>query len=124
MVRKCPTCHATDSFETSDASGETVCIHCGTVLEESHIVSSVEFVETAAGTSSVIGQFISGTATKPYGSAGPGYGLMRESREVAIEAGRRQIQQLAAQLSMGGHYIDAAHRLYILALHHHFTQGR
>ena len=124
VARKCPTCQATDSFETNDSSGDTVCIHCGTVLEESHIVSSVEFVETAAGTSSVIGQFISGTATKPYGAAGPGYGLSRESREVAIEGGRRQIQQLAAQLSMSAHFVDAAHRLYILALHHHFTQGR
>jgi len=94
------------------------------VLEESNIVSNIEFVETAAGTSSVIGQFVSATATKPYGTTGPGYGLSRESREVAIENGRRMIQQVAGQLHLNSHFVDAAHRLYILAVHHHFTQGR
>ena len=32
--------------------------------------------------SSVIGQYISATATRPYGVSGPGYGLSREAREV------------------------------------------
>jgi transcription initiation factor TFIIIB Brf1 subunit/transcription initiation factor TFIIB len=123
QLQQCPTCQSTD-LETNDSSGDTVCTNCGTVLEESHIVSSIEFVETAAGTSSVIGQFVSATATKPYGVSGPGYGLSRESREVAIENGRRMIVDVAGKLHLNAHFIDSAHRLYILAVHHHFTQGR
>lgn len=34
------------------------------------------------------------------------------------------IQQVAGQLHLTSHFVDAAHRLYILAVHHHFTQGR
>jgi len=90
----CPTCGSAE-LETNESSGDTVCTVCGTVLEESHIVSSIEFIETSAGTSSVIGQFVSATATKPYGVSGPGYGLSRESREVAIENGRRMIHEVA-----------------------------
>ena len=36
--------------------------------------------------SSVIGQYISSTATRPYGNTGPGYGLSREAREVRMRA--------------------------------------
>ena len=49
MNRACPTC-ASFELETNEASGDTVCTNCGTVLEESNIVSNIEFVETAAGT--------------------------------------------------------------------------
>jgi transcription factor IIIB subunit 2 len=45
----CPTCGGTE-MEANEASGDTVCTGCGTVLEESNIVSNIEFVETAAGT--------------------------------------------------------------------------
>ncbi len=47
--RSCISCGSTE-LETYDTSGDTVCTSCGTVLEESNIVSSIEFVETAAGT--------------------------------------------------------------------------
>jgi len=72
----CPQCHGTEVV-LEEAEGSIVCTSCGAVLEESNIVSTVEFAETAAGTSSVIGQFVSATATKPYGVTGPGYGLSR-----------------------------------------------
>jgi transcription factor IIIB subunit 2 len=49
MNRGCPTCGSFE-LETNEASGDTVCTNCGTVLEESNIVSNIEFVETAAGT--------------------------------------------------------------------------
>ncbi len=45
----CPTCQSSE-VETNESSGDTVCVNCGTVLEESNIVSNIEFVETAAGT--------------------------------------------------------------------------
>jgi transcription factor IIIB subunit 2 len=48
-ARACISCGCTE-LEHNDTSGDTVCTQCGTVLEESNIVSSIEFVETAAGT--------------------------------------------------------------------------
>lgn len=48
----CPNCGGNE-VEQNDQSGETVCTNCGVVLEESNIVSSIEFVETSAGTRSV-----------------------------------------------------------------------
>jgi transcription factor IIIB subunit 2 len=44
----CPSCGSTE-LELQDAQGDTVCLQCGTVLEESNIVSAVEFQETAGG---------------------------------------------------------------------------
>lgn len=123
MVRACPTCGGGES-DYNEASGYTVCVNCGTVLEESTIVSTVEFSENAGGSSSVVGQFVSATSGKAYTAAGPGYALSRESREIAINNGKRHIQQLAGSLRLSQHYVDAAHRLFILALQRNFIQGR
>ena len=48
--QRCPqaSCNST-SFESLEASGDTVCTKCGTVIEESNIVSAVEFQETSGG---------------------------------------------------------------------------
>jgi len=36
-------------FAQQEATGDTVCTVCGTVIEESNIVSAVEFQESAGG---------------------------------------------------------------------------
>jgi transcription factor IIIB subunit 2 len=66
----CPSC-GSQEIETNDAGGDAVCVNCSTVVEENAIVSSIEFSE-AGGSSSVIGQYVSPTCTKPYGSGGAG----------------------------------------------------
>lgn len=45
---QCPACYSTE-VEQHDATGDTMCTQCGMVLEESNIVSAVEFQETAGG---------------------------------------------------------------------------
>ena len=96
--------------------------------------------------SSVVGQFVSLSSTKAFGSSGPGFGYSKESRQVTIDNGKRLIQQLASQLHLtqvcallaswacgsaahavcgwGQHYVDSAHRLFILAIQRNFIQGR
>jgi transcription factor IIIB 90 kDa subunit len=69
-------------LEYQEASGDTVCTACGTVAEESNIVAQVEFVENGGGATSVVGQYLSATASRPFGQGGPGYGPSKESREV------------------------------------------
>ena len=124
-ARQCKNCGSED-IQNDEASGTAVCTHCGTVMEENLIVSSVEFSENAMGTSSVIGKFVSSTCTKPYGGGlgGPAHGYAKESREVTINNGRRSISQLAATLKLNQHFVDSAHRLFLLAIQRNFVQGR
>jgi transcription factor IIIB subunit 2 len=128
----CPNCGGRN-IEHHEASGASVCTDCGVVVEENAIVSSVEFVEGAGGSSSMVGQFVSATSSKAYtgggaGSGGKGgggrYGYSRDSRETTLANGRRRIQDLASRLRLGTHYVDAAHRLFGIAVEKNFVQGR
>lgn len=57
MSSKC-SCGSTD-IEVDPARGDAVCTNCGSVLEDSLIVSEVQFEENARGAASAIGQFVS-----------------------------------------------------------------
>jgi transcription factor IIIB subunit 2 len=126
----CPNCGST-AIEQHGASGASVCTDCGVVVEENAIVSAVEFVEGAGGASSMVGQFVSATSSKAYtGPAAGGavrggrYGFSRDSRETTLANGRRRIQEVASRLRLGSHYVDAAHRLFTIAVEKNFVQGR
>ena len=122
----CPNCGSTH-IEQHDASGASVCTECGVVLEENAIVSAVEFVEGAGGASSMVGQFVSATSSKAYSTSQAGrggYGFSRDSRETTLANGRRRITEVASRLRLGGHYVDAAHRLFTIAVEKNFVQGR
>jgi transcription factor IIIB subunit 2 len=100
-------------------------------VEENAIVSAVEFVEGAGGASSMVGQFVSATSSKAYtGPAAGGavrggrYGFSRDSRETTLANGRRRIQEVASRLRLSSHYVDAAHRLFTIAVEKNFVQGR
>ncbi|EQC32046.1 hypothetical protein SDRG_10244 [Saprolegnia diclina VS20] len=119
----CPTCQCTE-IDVYDASGEAVCVSCGTVVEENTIVSSVEFSESG-GAHSVMGQFVSGSASKPstnIGTGGKHYDS--ESRATTLANGRRRIKQVAGMLRLGDHYVESADRLFGLAVQRNFTHGR
>lgn len=121
----CPNCGSTH-IEMQGASGASVCIECGVVLEENAIVSSVEFVEQG-GASSMVGQFVSATSSKAYtggGGRGGYHGFSRDSRETTLANGRRKIQEVASRLRLGGQHVDAAHRLFTFAVEKNFVQGR
>jgi transcription factor IIIB 90 kDa subunit len=73
----------------------------------------------------MVGQFVSATSSKAYtGGRGGRYGLSRDSRETTLANGRRRIQDVASRLRVGSHYIDAAHRLFTIAVEKNFVQGR
>eukprot|EP01104_Vermistella_antarctica_P020979 TRINITY_DN922_c2_g1_i3.p1 TRINITY_DN922_c2_g1~~TRINITY_DN922_c2_g1_i3.p1 ORF type:complete len:325 (-),score=74.55 TRINITY_DN922_c2_g1_i3:118-1092(-) len=119
--RVCGRCSSSD-IETDSTNGYAVCTVCGCVLEENTIVSEVTFVENASGSSSVVGQFVPTTGRRPYRKGVTGF--HKESREVTIENGRRRIAQLASSLGLKAHHVEAAKRLFMLAVQHNFTQGR
>ncbi len=102
------------------------CVQCGTVLEENLIVSSVEFQESG-DRSHVVGQFVSASTGKSFGSMGRGhnrYGFSRESREATLSNAKRAIAQIAASIRFPSFYVDRALRLYSLALQRNFIYGR
>ena len=45
-------------------------------------------------------------------------------KEITINNGRKHVAQLAAKLRLGQHYVDGAHRLFLLAVQRNFVQGR
>lgn len=98
-------------------------MECGVVVEESAIVSSVEFVEGAGGASSMVGQFVSSTSRKAHSSYRR-YGASRDSQEITLANGRRRIQELASRLRLASHFVDAAHRVFTIAVHQSLVQGR
>ncbi|KAH9115531.1 hypothetical protein LEN26_009835 [Aphanomyces euteiches] len=120
----CPTCQCTE-IDMHEASGEAVCVSCGTVVEENAIVSSVEFTDGPGGAAGVIGQFVSGngsSASANVGMGGKHYGS--ESRATTLATGRRRIKQVAGMLRLGEHYVESADRLFGLAVQRNFTHGR
>ena len=54
---KCRNCGCSE-IDVDPARGDAVCTNCGSVLEDSIIVSEVQFEENAHGGSSALGQFV------------------------------------------------------------------
>lgn len=124
MAPICPTCSCTE-IDIVDVTGESVCVSCGTIVEENNIVSSIEFQESGGGAHSVVGQFVSSSSSKSYGNigtSGRNYGM--ESRANTLANGKKKIRQIAGMLRLGDHYVDSAFRLFALALQRNFTHGR
>ncbi|CAM9806629.1 unnamed protein product [Chrysoparadoxa australica] len=124
---QCPSCGC-KNIDYNEAGGDAVCMECSTVVEENAIVSSIEFSEVG-GSSSVVGQYVSSTCSKPYAYGGGGsgrgrFGFSRDSRETTLASGRRKISQVANMLKLGNHYVESAFRLFTLAVEHNFVQGR
>jgi len=96
---------------------------------ESNIVNEVAFSETKAGTSTVVGQFVSalGASGPTLAQRGLGGGARfshPSSREITMQKGKHRIQALAAALKLTQHHVEAAQRLFALAVNHNFIQGR
>jgi transcription initiation factor TFIIIB Brf1 subunit/transcription initiation factor TFIIB len=131
-----PTCTAPNNVAQED-DGSYVCRHCGTIASEhSHIVSEIQFGETASGAAAVQGQFIG--ADQTHGRPGPGgrragYGAGggdgMNSRQLTELNARREMGALVANLrnksvSIAQSFIEPAIGLFRLALNHNFVQGR
>lgn len=55
---KCKNCGCAE-IDVDPARGDAVCTNCGSVLESSIIVSSIQFEDNAHGGSTALGQFVS-----------------------------------------------------------------
>jgi transcription factor IIIB subunit 2 len=61
---KCSNCGSRD-IDFQEAGGQSICVNCGTVLEENNIVSSIEFQESG-DRANVIGQYVSANCSKVF----------------------------------------------------------
>lgn len=121
---KCKNCGSTD-IEEDNARGDAVCTGCGTVFDDTIIVSEVQFEETGHGSNAAMGQFVSAESKGSgafYGKFHVGGG--RESREVTLKKARDGITHLCQQLSLNTHCIDTACNFFKMALNMHLTRGR
>ncbi|SBS88770.1 transcription factor IIIb subunit, partial [Plasmodium malariae] len=115
----CKNCLSSD-IETNEGQGEVICLRCGAVLEENKIVESLEFVENNNGAISMVGQFIPSSGNKSFILS---WGI-RESREISLQKGYVNIQKIADNLHLSSQHIEAAQRIYLMALQRNFTMGR
>ena len=67
---------------------------------------------------------MSASETRPYTRSGGGFGVPRESREIAFDKGKKAINGMMDRLRLSPHIIESACRLYQLALSKNFVQGR
>nr|VZI47091.1 unnamed protein product [Spirometra erinaceieuropaei] len=95
---KCSQCGGT-KFDEDPARGDMICLDCGAVLSENAVSASVEFVETAGGTATAIGRFVS-------------------------DETRRRIETICGQLRLGPDVAVSAFRYYQSALFRGLTRGR
>ncbi|KAA8896022.1 cyclin-like protein [Sphaerosporella brunnea] len=124
MPSTCPNCGCSNPADFDDSSGQVVCTNCGTVVNESHIVSEISFGENSAGAATVQGSFVG--AGQTHASTGGRYrsGTSIEAREATIADARRRMAQLAVILHCPEHFIDQAQRWFTLAITNNFTRGR
>ncbi|KAF2025250.1 BRF1-domain-containing protein [Setomelanomma holmii] len=109
----------------SSDEGSTVCYTCGTVHEESAIVSEVTFGETAGGAAMVEGGFIGENQRHANSMGGTMRGLGgMASREQAEMMGRSEIEKIGGSLYVRQSVREQALGWYRLAMNHNFIQGR
>lgn len=120
---KCSDC---GSLNLDSSDGPTVCMDCGGVMDESHIVSEIQFEETDHG-SRAVGQFLSSDSQAAnfhnFGSAFH-HGMKQPSREMTQAKARRGIQVLSNSLHLNPQTLENACVYYNMALKRHFTRGR
>lgn len=83
-LQYCPQCKEQVLTDIDPSSGATICTQCGTVLEESQIISEITFSETSTGASRVEGTLIQAESTRHFRVIP---GARTESRELTLEKG-------------------------------------
>ncbi|XP_003744096.1 transcription factor IIIB 90 kDa subunit [Galendromus occidentalis] len=120
-TQKCQYC-GTKKIDVDRSRGDAVCTGCGVVLEDTLIVSEVQFEETAGGGSRAIGQMVTGSGGARI--QGFRYGGSKAARELTIARVRTTMKLIADQLQLNDDIVESAMRLYEMALIRNFTVGR
>ncbi|MCO5607098.1 hypothetical protein L7F22_061290 [Adiantum nelumboides] len=122
----CSYCAKDQIAEADDINGFTCCTGCGRVLDDNVYSSEPTFTKGADGQSSVQGNFVRDRQYSTYNVGGEGRQYATDSHERTLERGRDEIRDIADFLAMSSREdaVNAAHRLYIIAVERNFTRGR
>uniref|UniRef100_A0A1I7T759 B-related factor 1 n=1 Tax=Caenorhabditis tropicalis TaxID=1561998 RepID=A0A1I7T759_9PELO len=121
MVRTCSNCGSAEIDEDA-ARGDATCTACGTVLEESIVVTENQFQERAGGSGhTLVGQFVSAERAAANKFNGKG---SQESREMTYAKGRKVIDELGSQLRINGHCMNTAFNFFKMCVSRNLTRGR
>eukprot|EP01054_Gregarina_sp_Poly1_P003361 Gregarina_sp_Poly_1__3360@NODE_196_length_11576_cov_92_095925_g175_i0_p2_GENE_NODE_196_length_11576_cov_92_095925_g175_i0NODE_196_length_11576_cov_92_095925_g175_i0_p2_ORF_typecomplete_len590_score106_98TFIIB/PF00382_19/2_8e15TFIIB/PF00382_19/6_3e14BRF1/PF07741_13/1_6e03BRF1/PF07741_13/2_8e10TF_Zn_Ribbon/PF08271_12/8_5e07Prim_Zn_Ribbon/PF08273_12/0_0055Lar_restr_allev/PF14354_6/0_034Zn_Tnp_IS1595/PF12760_7/0_23AntiTRAP/PF15777_5/1_1Nudix_N_2/PF14803_6/4_3_NODE_196_length_11576_cov_92_095925_g175 len=116
-MANCPHCGGTQRIRNDDR-GEEICTGCGGVLSESAMVDQITFSAGGRMTGSFV-DTITG-ATRGFAAL---YG-QRVSRQQTLQRGWYNLERVANRLGLAQSLIEAAKRMYHLALNRNFTLGR
>ncbi|CAF1084102.1 unnamed protein product [Adineta ricciae] len=123
MSSKACKCGGTE-IDIDRARGVSVCKKCAEVIEDTCIVNEAELTETSGGGIQVVGQWVSNDDLR--GSSGGG-GMMgfnaRESRQITLQKARRGIMDIAGSMRMNQHCVEAAFKIYKMALDRGLSRG-
>ena len=127
----CDACARAVATETNESNGFTCCTACGKILDERAAFSGeATFTKNARGASIPDGQYVGEHGVAPgvirATRGGRVYGTQVDSHERTLYRGRLEIKQVADRLGVRPRedMVDAAHRLYKLAVQRNFTRGR
>ncbi len=110
MSSKVCKCGGTE-IDTDRARGVSVCMKCGEVIEDTCIVNEAELTETSGGGIQVIGQWLSNDDVRGVSAGGMMGFNIRESRQITLQKARRGIMDIASNMRMNHHCIDAAFKV-------------
>ncbi|WKX95643.1 hypothetical protein Q1695_012252 [Nippostrongylus brasiliensis] len=124
MAKTCPHCGSCDIDEDA-GRGDATCTACGTVLEESIVVSENQFQERSGSSGhTLVGQFVSIERGQAQARAGANGIVSQESREVTFAKGRKLIEEIASQLRINQHCIDTSYNFFKMSVSRNLTRGR
>ena len=123
MSSKCKICHGT-SVDFDSATGSTICMTCGEVLEEGRVVNELSFSQSATGRVGLVGQRVS--LTNDGGRLVWGGQSVDASLALAttIQRGGIRTEWIGGRLGLRNHTIEEAKRMFQLAAQRNFTAGR
>ncbi|TGO39814.1 hypothetical protein BHYA_0047g00180 [Botrytis hyacinthi] len=105
---------------------EGVCHNCGTVVDDSNIVSEIQFGESSSGAAIVQGSHV-GADQGGAQTMGPAFrraGGGESNKENTLREGKRVMQALANQLGISDQVVGVGHQIFKLASMNNFIQGR
>eukprot|EP00850_Spirogloea_muscicola_P000255 SM000001S04657 [mRNA] locus=s1:1514672:1520522:- [translate_table: standard] len=127
----CSYCGKDQDAEIDEANGFTCCTGCGRVLDDNIYSTDPTFSKGAGGASQVDGNFVAdGVVPSSFGRLGGArgrvFGYQADSHEKTVSKGKHEIVEITERLKIRpkDEMVNAAHRLYKLAVQRNFTRGR
>ena len=123
MSNKCKICGGT-SVDFDAATGSTVCMTCGEVLEEGRVVNELSFSQSSSGRVGLVGQRVNLSTDASRLIWGGQSADASLALATTIQRGGVRTEWIGQRLGLRNHTIEEAKRMFQLAAQRNFTAGR